>query len=149
MKPPPSTSKFWSVFNRFTALNKVTYRLSGGRIGGKMPGSGAPIILVHHRGRRSGEERVSPLIGVPEGDRWVIVASKGGTDRHPAWFHNLKANPETEIEVGKEHIPVRAREVEGDERKLLWSVAAEAYPSYDDYQEFADRRIPVLSLDRR
>ena len=148
--PPSSSSPFWAVFNRFAALNKVAYRVTGGRIGGKMPGFGAPIILVHHRGRRSGEERVSPLIGVQEGDRWVIVASKGGTDRHPAWYHNLKAAPETEIEVGSKRITVRAREVEGEERVRLWKLAVEAYPSYADYQGFAgDRRIPVLSLDRR
>ncbi len=132
------------------ALNRVAYRLSGGRVGGKMPGSGAPIILVHHVGKKSGTERVSPLIGLEDGSRWLIVASKGGTDRNPAWYHNLVASPETEIEVGKDRIPVLARVIEGDEREQAWLKLVEAYPSYADYQVYAeDRVIPVLSLDPR
>lgn len=95
-KPPPSTSPFWKVFNRFAGLNRVVYRATGGRIGGKIPGIGSPIILVHHVGRKSGTKRVSPLIGIEEDGRWVVVASKGGTDAHPAWYHNLRANPESD-----------------------------------------------------
>jgi deazaflavin-dependent oxidoreductase (nitroreductase family) len=131
-------------------VNIRLFRLTGGRIGGKLPGYGSPIILVHHVGRRSGQHRVAPLIALADGDRWVIVASKGGTDRHPAWFHNLKSHPETEIEVGGERVPVEARVLEGEERDRLWPRLVEIYPPYADYQRFAgERRIPVISLDRR
>jgi len=148
-KPPPSSSPLWKAFNGVTALNRVAYRLSGGRIGGKMPGSGAPIILVHHVGRKSGTERVSPLIGLEDDGRWLVVASKGGTDKNPAWFHNLIASPETEIEVGKDRIPVHVRQIEGEERERAWPKLVEIYPPYAEYQVYAkDRVIPVLSLDK-
>jgi deazaflavin-dependent oxidoreductase (nitroreductase family) len=149
-KPPPSSSPFWKAFNGVTVLNRIAYRLSGGRVGGKMPGSGAPIILVHHVGKKSGTERVSPLIGLEDDGRWLIVASKGGTDRNPAWYHNLIASPDTEIELGNDRIPVRVRQIEGEERELAWSKLVETYPPYAEYQVYAeDRVIPVLSLDPR
>lgn len=148
-KPPPSSSPFWKAFIGMTALNRIAYRLSGGRIGGKMPGTGAPIILVHHVGRKSGTERVSPLIGLEDEGRWLIVASKGGIDRNPAWYHNLVASPDTEIEVGRDRIAVRARVVEGAERELAWPKLIEIHPSYEDYQGYTDRTIPVISLDPR
>lgn len=149
-KPPPSSSPFWKAFNRFAGFNRGVYRLTGGRIGGRIPGLGSPIILVHHRGRKSGVERVSPLIGVEHEGRWVIVASKGGTDRNPAWYHNLMANPETLIEVGRKRIAVTARETEGEERASLWKRMVSAYKPYEDYERYAeDRVIPVLSLDPR
>ena len=148
--PPPSSSPAWKLFGGVTKLNTIVYRLSGGRVGGKIPGTDAPVILVHHTGKRSGQRRVAPLIGLAEGDRWVIVASKGGTDKHPAWYHNLTANPDTEIEVGRERIPVHARVTEEAERARLWPKLVAIYPPYDEYEDFAgDRRIPVLSLDRR
>ena len=148
--PPPSSSRWWKVFGVFTRVNTFVYRLSGGRLGNKLPGSRAPVILVHHVGRRSGTARVSPLIGLPEGDRWLIVALKGGTDKHPAWFHNLRANSETEIEIGRERIPVTARVLDEEERSRVWPRLVEVYPPYADYEGFAgERRIPVLSLDRR
>jgi F420H(2)-dependent quinone reductase len=147
--PPPASSRFWKAFTAATKLNTFVYRLSGGRVGGKLPG-GAPVILVHHVGKRSGTHRVAPLIGLADGDRWAIVASKGGTDKHPAWYHNLRAHPETEIEVGRNRIPVRARVVEGEERAELWAKLVEIYPPYEEYQVFAgDRVIPVISLDPR
>lgn len=148
--PPPSSSRIWKAFNGLTRFNTFIYRLSGGRVGNKLPGTNAPVILVHHVGKRSGTERTTPLIGLADGDRWLIVASKGGTDKHPAWYHNLRANPETEIEVGREKIPVTARQIEGEEKSAAWGKLVEVYPPYDEYQEFAgDRVIPVLSLDRR
>jgi deazaflavin-dependent oxidoreductase (nitroreductase family) len=150
VKPPPASSPFWKGFEYLTRVNTFLFRRSGGRIGSRIPFVGSPIILVHHVGARSGTHRVSPLIGLADGDRWVIVASKGGTDRHPSWFHNLKANPETEIEVGRDRIPVRARVVDEAERARLWPKLVETYPPYEEYQQFAgERRIPVISLDRR
>jgi F420H(2)-dependent quinone reductase len=150
-KPPPrADSKVWTAFNKLAAFNRVIYRASGGRLGNKLPGTDAPVILVHTTGAKSGKKRVQPLIGLDDEGRWVIVASKGGTDKHPAWYHNLRANPETEIEVGRKRIPVKARVVEESERAELWPKLVEIYPPYEEYQEFAgERRIPVLSLDPR
>ena len=148
MKTPPSSSPVWKVWNVLTGLNTVLYRRSGGRIGGTM--QGAPVILVHHVGAKSGQHRVAPLIHLADGDRHVIVASKGGTDRHPGWFHNLVANPDTEIEVGRRRLPVRARVVDDAERAELWPRLVALYPPYAAYQRQAtDRTIPVISLDPR
>ena len=96
---PPSDHPFWKVFQKAAEANVRLYRLSKGRLGNKLPGYDAPIILVHHVGAKSGKHRVSPVLGLKEGERWIIVATKGGTDKHPGWLYNLKANPETEIEV--------------------------------------------------
>jgi deazaflavin-dependent oxidoreductase (nitroreductase family) len=88
------------------------------------------------------------VLSLPDGDRWVIVASKGGTDRHPAWLHNLKARPETEIEV-PERVPVTARVVGEEERERLWPRLTERYPPFADYQAATDRRIQVIALEPR
>lgn len=145
---PPSDHPFWRLWERLTSANVWLYRASGGRLGGKIPGYGAPIIILHHVGRRSGTHRVSPVIGLRDGERWVIVASKGGTDRHPAWLHNLRARPETEIEV-PERLAVTAREADADERAELWPRLTAIYPPFDDYQEATERRIEVIVLEPR
>ena len=113
-----------------------------------MPGTGSPILLLHHVGAKSGKKRVSPLIYVPDGERVAVVASKGGVDRHPAWFHNLKANPDTVVELPREgRREVRARVTEGDERARLWDMAVEVYKPYAEYQTYTERRIPVVVLE--
>jgi len=148
MKTPPSSSPFWKLWNVGTALNTVLYRRTGGRVGGAI--QGAPVILVHHVGAKSGRHRIAPLIHLADGDRHVVVASKGGTDKHPAWFHNLMANPDTEIEVGRERKAVRARVVDDAERAELWPRLVAIYKPYAAYQRQAgDRVIPVVSLDPR
>lgn len=110
---------------------------------------GTTILLLTTKGRRSGEEHTTPLIHRTDGDRWVIVASKGGAPDDPGWFKNLKAHPEATIEVRGDKIPVRARVAEGDERTRLWSRMTEVWPDYDRYQEKTSRRIPVVVLERR
>jgi F420H(2)-dependent quinone reductase len=147
MKPPPSSSPFWKLFNVMARANVAVYRASGGRFGGHM--GKAPILLLHHTGRKSGKERVQPLIYLADGDRLVVVASKGGTDKNPAWFHNLMANPETEAEVGRDRRPVRARRAEGEEREALWPRLVDIYPQYADYQTYTERTIPVIVLEPR
>jgi F420H(2)-dependent quinone reductase len=148
VKAPPSSSPFWKVWEVLTRFNIVAYRLTGGRVGGSY--AGAPILLLHHVGARSGKERVAPLLYLADGDALVVVASKGGTDRHPAWFHNLKANPDTVAEVGRERRPVRARVLEGEERARMWDRVVELYGHYESYQRHAgDRRIPLVVLERR
>ena len=109
----------------------------------------APILLLHHVGAKSGTHRVQPLIYLGDGDRLVVVASKGGTDKNPAWFHNLMANPETEVEVGRDRRPVRARKANDEERAALWPRLVEIYPDYADYQTYTERTIPVIVLDPR
>lgn len=110
---------------------------------------GTTILLLSTEGRTSGVSRTTPLIHRTDGERWVIVASKGGTPENPAWYENLKANPEAEIQVQGERIPVRASTAEGDERSRLWSLMSEVWPAYDEYQARTDREIPVVVLTRR
>ena len=111
---------------------------------------GTTILLLTTKGRRSGRERITPLIHRPDGpDRWVVVASKGGWDDHPGWFHNLEEDPDAEIQVKEARIPVRARVAEGEERERLWGLMAEVWPAYDEYQAKTGRQIPVVVLERR
>jgi deazaflavin-dependent oxidoreductase (nitroreductase family) len=148
VKPPPSSSRFWKVFNAGTRLNVVVYRASKGRIGGRI--KKLPILLLHHVGARSGTARVSPLLYMADGDKLVIVASKGGTDKNPAWFHNLIAAPETEVELkGGERRQVRARRASDEERGAYWPRLIERYSDYEDYQRHTDRTIPVVVLEPR
>ena len=144
-KPPPSSSKFWKLFNVFAALNNVLYRRTGGRLGGKV--KGAPVLLLHHVGAKSGQERVAPLLYLADGDRFVIVASKGGTDKNPAWFYNLRAHPQTKIEIGRDKRNVTARIVDDSERERLWPRLVEMYPDYAVYQTHTERQIPVIALE--
>ena len=132
----------------FGPAHVQAYRETGGRRGYRWR-NGTTILLLTTTGRRSGEERTMPLIFRPDGDRWVVVASKGGWDDHPGWFHNLEANPEATIQVKDEVIRVRARVAAGEERERLWKLMAEAWPAYDAYQQKTDREIPVVILERR
>ena len=126
----------------------AVYRETGGERG-YIWRRGTTILILTTTGRRSGEPRDTPLIFRPDGDRWVIVASKGGWHDHPGWFHNLEANPEAEIQVKDEVIPVRARVAGGDEHERLWKLMAEVWPDYEGYQKRTDRQIPVVVLERR
>jgi deazaflavin-dependent oxidoreductase (nitroreductase family) len=145
-KPPPPSSPFWKLFGAMTALNTAVFRLTSGRVGGSL--GKVKILLLHHVGRRSGKERVTPLNYVADGDKLVVIASKGGVDQHPAWFHNLLAAPETEVELpGGERRHVRARVAEGAERDRLWQAAVAVYGPYEDYQSYTERRIPVVVLE--
>jgi len=110
---------------------------------------GATILLLTTEGRTSGESRTTPLIHRTDGGRWVVVASKGGAPKNPSWFENLQANPEATIQVKGEEVPVRATTAAGEERGRLWSLMAEVWPAYEDYQAKTDREIPVVVLSRR
>jgi len=123
------------------------YRETGGERGYHWRGT--TILLLSTTGRTSGERRTTPLIHRSDGERWVIVASKGGAPEHPAWFENILADPDVEIEVKDELIPVRASVADGDERSRLWQLMNEVWPSYDEYQARTDREIPVVILSRR
>ncbi len=109
---------------------------------------GAPVLLLHHTGAKSGKERISPLLYMPDGDRMVVVASKGGYTKHPGWFHNLKANPETMVQVGSSRRGVRARTATAAERKRLWPKIVKHYSGFGDYQKRTEREIPLVILER-
>jgi deazaflavin-dependent oxidoreductase (nitroreductase family) len=110
---------------------------------------GTEILLLSTRGRSSGEERTTPLIHRADGDRWIVVASKGGAPDHPDWYKNLEADPTALIQVKGERIPVRAVDADGDERDRLWKLMTEVWPAYDEYQQRTDREIPVVIFSRR
>lgn len=123
------------------------FRANEGRVGG--PFAGADMILVHHIGARSGTERVTPLVHFPQGDdRTVIIASKAGAPTNPDWYHNLKAHPRVDVEVGTEKYAVEVAEVVGDERSAIWEGVKAASPGFAEYERKTDRTIPVLVLTR-
>ena len=147
LSPPRPGTPGFALWSRFTGLNNALYRISGGRVMGSFDGN--PVLLLHHVGRRSGEERVTPLLYMPDGDDLVIVGSMGGTPKHPAWVHNLGARPDTEVEVGRERRPVRARVADEDERARLWPRLVDQYPAFATYQSRTEREIPVVILSPR
>jgi deazaflavin-dependent oxidoreductase (nitroreductase family) len=136
---------------RSTRIHVALYRRSGGRIGGHLPGwPGVRILLLDHMGAKSGRRRTSPLMYKALGESVVVAASKAGQPAHPAWFHNLRANPETTVQIGPERRPVRARFAAGEERERLWSQMVGLFPGYEFYRELAgSREIPVVVLDPR
>jgi deazaflavin-dependent oxidoreductase (nitroreductase family) len=124
------------------------FRANEGRVGG--PFEGAPMILIHHIGAKSGKERVAPLVWFPQDDgTLLIVASKGGAPTNPDWFHNLKANPVIDVEVGTETFKVSAAEVTGAERDELYEKIAAERPGFGEYQQKTTRKIPVVRLTRQ
>ncbi len=107
------------------------------------------MLLLDHVGAKSGAKRTSPLLYVEDGEDVVVVASKGGFPKHPAWYHNLMANPDTTVQIGSELRPVHARVATAEERERLWPMAVKAYPGYEDYQARTDREIPLVVLEPR
>lgn len=110
---------------------------------------GTTILLLTTTGRLSGKERTTPLIYRADDEKWVVVASKGGSPDHPGWYKNLEANPDATIQVKRQVTPVRARTARGAEREQLWQLMTETWPAYDAYQEKTAREIPVVVLEPR
>jgi deazaflavin-dependent oxidoreductase (nitroreductase family) len=134
----------WLALNVANKVDPYLIRASRGRL--KMP-SGAPTVLLEHTGAKSGRKRTTPLLYFTDGGRVILVASQTGKARHPAWFHNVSANPEVELWAGGRGGTYRALEADGEDRERLWRLATQLYPGYDDYQRRADtagRRIPVV-----
>jgi deazaflavin-dependent oxidoreductase (nitroreductase family) len=123
------------------------FRANEGRVGGSF--DGVPLLLLHHTGARSGEKRINPLSYQPDDGRYVVFASRGGAPRNPAWYHNLKANPNTTIEVGTDTIEVHASETSGEERERLYRRQAERIPQFAEYERRTERTIPVIVLTPR
>lgn len=133
--------------NLFGPEHVRVYRETGGQQGYHWRGT--EILLLNTTGRKSGQERTMPLIHRTDGDRYVVVASKGGAPDHPAWFENLRADPDVTVQVRDQVVPVRAHVAEGEERARLWSLMTEVWPDYDSYQQKTDREIPVVVLQPR
>lgn len=125
--------------NEFNRRNIDEFRTNHGRLGG--PFEGAPVLLLHTTGARSGQERVHPLMYLADDGRYLLFASAAGVDRSPAWYWNLIANPDASIEVGDKHLDVHAVE-----RDAKYADQAQRYPQYAEYQRTTTRIIPVVAL---
>ncbi len=132
----------WDEYNRQVIEE---FRANDGRVGG--PFEGAPMVLLHTTGARTGNERINPLMYLPDGDRVVVFASKGGAPDNPDWYHNLVANPRVTIEVGDATRPAVARPVTGEERDRLYAEQVRRYPQFGEYEKKTSRRIPVVAID--
>lgn len=131
----------------FNARNIEEFRANHGRLGGNF--EGAPVLLLHTVGAKSGEERVNPMMYLADGERYLVFASAAGADRNPAWYWNLIANPDATIEVGDQKLDVHAVELTGAERDAKYAEQAKRYPGFADYQRKTSRTIPVLALHPR
>lgn len=138
----------WPILSRLMRAHAALYRATDGRVGGRIPGLPS-LLLLDHVGAKSGRRRTTPLVYMPHGDDFLVVASKGGHPRDPAWMHNLRANPDTEVQLGRDRIKVRAREASADEERELWPKASEYNPHWGRYRQRTDRRIPLVLLERR
>jgi F420H(2)-dependent quinone reductase len=150
------SDRFWSRFSNSlgaTGLrlvgkaNAPIYRLTGGRVGGKL--GRAPILLLTTNGRKSGQQRTAPVLYLADEDRFVVINTNAGNDKTPAWSFNLRANPEAEVEIGRRRVPVRARLAEGEERADLWRRHMQQYEGWDFYESQLDREVGVFVLEPR
>ena len=135
--PPPR----W-VLKLFTRLNVAVYKLSGGRLMGRL--AGMPILLVEMTGARSGKRRTIPLMYVPDGDHFLLVASQGGAPKHPVWYYNLLKHPRVLITFAGTTREMHARLATAEEKQALWPTCVKYYPPYQEYQERTNRDIPLF-----
>jgi deazaflavin-dependent oxidoreductase (nitroreductase family) len=138
--------RWWPLADRLFKGHVALYRATGGAVGHRFPGA-PPMLLLDHVGAKTGKLRATPLAYVRDGDDYVIVASKGGHPKHPAWFHNVLASPEVRIQVGHRRMSVRAREATPEEHERLWPKVVEAYAGYASYQARTERTIPLVILE--
>lgn len=144
----PIVDRIWPLLLRLMGGHTAVYQRTNGRIGHKHPGL-PPMLLLDHVGARSGVRRTSPLVYVRDGADYVVVASKGGFPQHPGWYHNLRAHPDTTIQVGARRLDVHARVATSQERARLWPMAVKTYGGYAGYQRRAGREIPLVILEPR
>jgi deazaflavin-dependent oxidoreductase (nitroreductase family) len=133
--------------NDFNTQVIEEFRANGGKAGGMF--EGMALLLLHNVGAKSGERYVTPLVYMPDGERWVIFASKGGAPKNPGWYWNLKAGPDVSIEVGTEETEVVASEATGTERDSLFERQKAEAPQFAEYEQKTERTIPVIVLSRR
>jgi F420H(2)-dependent quinone reductase len=137
-------SKF--ITKWMSRINTFVYKKTDGKVGGKLP-KGAPVALLTTTGRKTGEPRVSPLLYLRDGDRVILVASQGGAAKNPMWYLNLKANPKVSVQIKDEMLNLTARDATEAERTEYWPKLVEMYSSFDDYQSWTDRVIPVVMCE--
>jgi deazaflavin-dependent oxidoreductase (nitroreductase family) len=138
----------WALLGPLMRAHAAVCRATGGRVGARLPGV-PPMLLLVHVGARSGNQRTTPLVYMPDGENSVIVAAKGGHPENPSWVHNLRAHPNTEIQIGKRRIEVHAREADAEERRRLWPMATAYNSHWRHYQRRTHREIPLLILAPR
>lgn len=143
------SSMFAPAMKALTRSHVTLFRATGGRVGRKFRfgsafPSGVPVCLLTTTGRKSGKDRTMALLYLPDGERVIIVASRGGTGKHPQWYLNAGVNPQVKVQTGRRPQPMTARTAEGEERADLWRRLVEFYPEYGNYQEWTDREIPVV-----
>ena len=134
----------WNDRNR---LIIEEFRSNQGKVGGRF--AGAPLLLLTTSGAKTGQLRINPLMYLPDGDRWIVFATKGGAPSSPDWFHNLVANPDVKVEVGTEIFEAIATVPTGGERDRLYARQAELYPLFAEYEQRTTRKIPVVALTRK
>ena len=150
-KPAPkglNSPRTKTIIKWMSRANTWIYKKTDGRIGGKFL-QGAPVALLTTTGRKTGEPRVSPLLFWREGNRIVLIASQGGAATHPMWYLNLKADPHVHVQIKNEMLDLTARDATEQERTHYWAKMASMYSSFDDYQAWTDRVIPVVICDPR
>jgi deazaflavin-dependent oxidoreductase (nitroreductase family) len=135
------------VFLVMTTLHRSLYRLTGGRVGGKV--AGLPVLLLTTTGRKTGTQRTVPLGYFEDGDAYVVVGSKGGAPQHPAWYLNLEAHPEVGVQIGSEQRRMRARRASPEEAERLWPSILDRAPGYAKYRAKTRREIPLVLLEQR
>jgi deazaflavin-dependent oxidoreductase (nitroreductase family) len=136
----------WPLLTRLMSGHAKIYRATNGLVGYRVPGA-PPVLLLDHVGAKSGKRRTTPLLFARDGQNVILIASKGGYPKNPAWFHNLAANPNTTIQIGSKRTNVHARVAEPEERERLWRLAVEVYGGYEDYRRRTDRQIPLVVLE--
>ena len=138
----------WGLLGRLMQGHTTAYRLSHGLIGHRVPGL-PPMLLLDHVGAKSGTHRTSPLVYGKDGRDLILVASKGGYPKNPAWYHNLMAHPDTTVQVGSRREDVHARPATAEERPRLWQLMLGVYGGYAAYQRRTEREIPLVVLEPR
>lgn len=144
LHPIHSRTNSMSDPNDWNAGVIAEFRKNHGKVGGYF--KGAPLLLLHHTGARSGKARLNPMMYLKDGDRYLVFASKGGADTNPDWYYNMTEHPDVQIEVGDETIDVRAEEITGPERNTMYERQASIYPTFAQYQLKTKRTIPVIAL---
>ena len=138
----------WGLLTRLMGGHAKIYRATHGLIGHRTPGFPA-VLLLDHVGARSGTRRTTPLVFARDGENVILIASKGGYPKNPAWFHNLVANPDTTIQIGSKRMDVHARVAKPEEYERMWKLAVDVYGGYEAYRRRTDRQIPLVVLEPR
>ncbi|MCU1465569.1 MAG: nitroreductase family deazaflavin-dependent oxidoreductase [Actinomycetia bacterium] len=143
----PNIEDFKDDFRGFNGAVVEEFRNNGGQVTGMF--AGAPLVLLTTTGAKSGKQRTTPVVYTTDGDKVVVIASKGGAPTSPDWYHNLVANPDVTVELPTEKFEGRARVAEGEERDRLYRAQAELMPNFADYEKATTRKIPVVVLERK